>query len=44
MALDYAASRAAVPRRYPFFHSTQFERRVLFGHSVEGQIVGRTAA
>jgi len=31
MALDYAASRTAVPRRYPFFHSTHFERRMLFG-------------
>jgi len=30
MALDYAAARAAVPRRYPFFHSTHFERRMLF--------------
>jgi hypothetical protein len=31
MALEYAAARTAVPRRYPFFHSTHFERRMLFG-------------
>jgi len=31
MALEYGAARAAVPRRYPFFHSTHFERRMLFG-------------
>lgn len=31
MALDYPAGRDRVVRRYPFFHSTHFERRMLFG-------------
>lgn len=30
MALDYPAQRDAVIRRYPFFASTSFERRMLF--------------
>ena len=30
MVLEYAAARLAVPQRYPFFHSTHFERRMLF--------------
>ena len=42
MALDYAASRVAVPRRYPFFHSTHFERRMLFGR--ETMVALATAA
>ena len=42
MALDYAASRTAVPRRYPFFHSTHFERRMLFGR--EAMVALATAA
>jgi hypothetical protein len=31
MALDYRTGRDRVLRRYPFFHSTVFERRMLFG-------------
>jgi hypothetical protein len=31
MALDYASARDRVPWRYPFFRSTYFERRMLFG-------------
>jgi hypothetical protein len=42
MALDYAASRVAVPQRYPFFHSTHFERRMLFAR--EPVLSLRTAA
>jgi N-acyl amino acid synthase FeeM len=42
MALEYAASRTAVPRRYPFFHSTHFERRMLFGR--ETMVALATAA
>ena len=42
MALDYTASRTAVPRRYPFFHSTHFERRMLFGR--EAMVALATAA
>jgi hypothetical protein len=42
MALDYAASRTSVPRRYPFFHSTHFERRMLFGR--EPMVALATAA
>lgn len=42
MALDYAASRAAVPQRYPFFHSTHRERRMLFAR--EPVLSLRTAA
>jgi N-acyl amino acid synthase FeeM len=42
MALDYEAARAAVPRRYPFFHSTHFERRMLFAH--DSMLALRTAA
>ncbi len=30
MSLDYAAGKANVERRYPFFRSTHFERRMLF--------------
>ena len=30
MTLDYRAVRDRVYRRYPFFHSSQFERRMLF--------------
>jgi hypothetical protein len=33
MALDYAMARERVPRRYPFFRSTLFERRMLFARS-----------
>lgn len=33
MALDYPLARDRVMRRYPFFHSTMFERRMLFGRS-----------
>jgi hypothetical protein len=42
MALEYGAARAAVPRRYPFFHSTHFERRMLFGG--DHRLALRTAA
>ena len=42
MALDYPMARERVPRRYPFFRSTFFERRMLFARS-QGQAV-RTAA
>ena len=42
MALDYAAARATVPQRYPFFHSTYFERRMLFAR--EAALALRTAA
>ena len=31
MAVDYAMVRERVPQRYPFFRSTFFERRMLFG-------------
>lgn len=31
MALDYSAMKDRVHRRYPFFRSTAFERRALFG-------------
>ncbi|HJU30270.1 MAG TPA: hypothetical protein VJ740_02390 [Hyphomicrobiaceae bacterium] len=31
MAVDYAMARERVPQRYPFFRSTFFERRMLFG-------------
>jgi N-acyl-L-homoserine lactone synthetase len=31
MRLNYAAMKERVHRRYPFFRSTQFERRALFG-------------
>jgi hypothetical protein len=34
MALDYRLNRERVLRRYPFFRSTYFERRMLFGRSV----------
>jgi hypothetical protein len=33
MALDYALARERVPQRYPFFRSTFFERRMLFGRA-----------
>ena len=33
MALDYALARERVPQRYPFFRSTFFERRMLFGRT-----------
>lgn len=33
MALDYAMARERVPRHYPFFSSTPFERRMLFTRS-----------
>ena len=33
MALDYAQARERVPQRYPFFRSTFFERRMLFGRA-----------
>jgi len=33
MALDYAQARERVPQRYPFFRSTFFERRMLFGRT-----------
>lgn len=42
MALEYGASRATVPRRYPFFHSTHFERRMLFAR--DAVVALRTAA
>jgi hypothetical protein len=31
MKLDYVAMKDRVHRRYPFFRSTEFERRMLFG-------------
>jgi hypothetical protein len=34
MALDYRLNRERVLRRYPFFRSTYFERRMLFGRPV----------
>lgn len=33
MALDYAAMKGRVHHRYPFFRSTAFERRMLFGNN-----------
>ena len=33
MALDYAMARERVLQRYPFFRSTFFERRMLFGRA-----------
>lgn len=41
MTLDYQAARERVQRRYPFFRSTYFERRMLFERGLE---VHRTAA
>jgi hypothetical protein len=41
MTLDYHAARERVHRRYPFFRSTYFERRMLFERGLEAQ---RTAA
>ena len=41
MTLDYRAARERVHRRYPFFRSTYFERRMLFERGLEAQ---RTAA
>jgi hypothetical protein len=35
MALDYRGARERVHRRYPFFRSTYFERRMLFERNVE---------
>jgi hypothetical protein len=43
MALDYAMARERVPQRYPFFRSTFFERRMLFGRS-QAAVALRTAA
>lgn len=34
MALDYRLNRERVLRRYPFFRSTYFERRMLFGQTI----------
>ena len=34
MVCDYARQREAVPQRFPFFRSTYFERRMLFGYPV----------
>ena len=42
MMLDYRAARERVHRRYPFFRSTAFERRMLFGRHVT--VPHRTAA
>jgi hypothetical protein len=44
MASDCRAFHAAVLERYPFFHSTHFERRMLFDRSLGASIAGRTAA
>ena len=35
MTLDYGAARERVHRRYPFFRSTYFERRMLFERGVD---------
>jgi N-acyl-L-homoserine lactone synthetase len=43
MALDYAMARERVPQRYPFFRSTFFERRMLFGRAPAAAAL-RTAA
>jgi N-acyl-L-homoserine lactone synthetase len=37
MSLDYLAAKREVERRYPFFHSTHFERRALFQPGNETQ-------
>ena len=37
MALDYPMARERVLQRYPFFRSTFFERRMLFGHARRGR-------
>ena len=37
MALDYREAREGVHRRYPFFRSNYFERRMLFERNVEMQ-------
>lgn len=42
MSLDYPGYKPVVQRRYPFFRSTYFERRMLFARAVEMPI--RTAA
>jgi N-acyl-L-homoserine lactone synthetase len=44
MALDYATARERVMRRYPFFHSTMFERRMLFERAAAVPAALRTAA
>ena len=43
MAVDYAMARERVPQRYPFFRSTFFERRMLFGRA-PAAVAMRTAA
>jgi N-acyl-L-homoserine lactone synthetase len=42
MALDYASTKDRVSRRHPFFCSSQFERRMLFGRRDEAR--ARSAA
>jgi hypothetical protein len=42
MTLDYREARERVHRRYPFFRSNYFERRMLFERNIEMQ--HRTAA
>jgi N-acyl amino acid synthase FeeM len=42
MSLDYHSARERVHRRYPFFRSTYFERRMLFERGIE--LAHRTAA
>ena len=42
MRLDYAAARERVLRRYPFFRSSYFERRMLFEREIA--VAQRTAA
>jgi N-acyl-L-homoserine lactone synthetase len=42
MALDYASERNSVLQRHPFFRSSQFERRMLFGSRAEAPL--RSAA
>jgi hypothetical protein len=43
MALDFALGRERVLRRYPFFHSTFFERKMLFARTPL-RVAMRTAA
>jgi hypothetical protein len=44
MALDYFAMKSRVHRRYPFFRSTAFERRMLFGGAATGAVWTAPAA
>jgi len=44
MTLDYQAGRGRVEHRYPFFRSTNFERRMLFERLQGGAVPERAYA